>query len=366
VKNALLFGAPPTLTVTPSPLNFSAPSGPVNGTLTVKNDSAVTLSVTAATISLNPTEFALVTPPTFPVALAPAASTTLTVRFTPSMNGTRNGELTLTSDGAVTTHTIPLKGVAGPPAIGIAYASFTFADTAVGSSSAPLAKNIGNIGFNPLTISSITLGGSHPGDFSLSLPTFPAVVAPGTNLSISATFTPTAVGSRSATITIVSDDPYVPSKVIPFYGQGLAGDAGVVDAAADTRPADSAPIDSTAPDTTAADTTVADTAVADTTVVDTTVADTTVADTTVVDSSVADTTVVDSAVEDTNVEDTGIHEDTSTARADTATSEDADPIPAAAPASDEGCGCTTAGRSADRGAGLALLGLLLAAGWRRK
>ena len=337
VKNALLFGAPPALTVTPSPLRFSAPSGPVNATLTVKNDSMVTLSVTAATISMNPTEFALVTPPTFPVTLAPAASTTLTVRFTPSTTGTRTGELTLTSDGAVTTHKIPLNGASGPPGIGLASSSIVFGALDVGSLSTPSSLSIGNIGFTPLTVSSITLGGTNPGDFSLTLPTLPATIAASGSTSISAKFAPTAVGMRSATITIASDDPSAPTKSVNLYGEGRAPDAGV-DASPDTAVMDSAP------------------------------ADTTISDTATIDSTSTDTTSPDTNLEDATVEDTAVA-DTSTTPADTSTTDtasaDAGPV-AVTPASDEGCGCTTAGRSADGGAGLALAALLLATRRRRR
>lgn len=356
VKNALLFGAGPQLAATPSPVTFTTPSGSIDATLTLKSAGGQDLTITSASISTNPTEFSIVSPPTFPLTLAPPASTTLTLRFTPSATGVRTGAITIASNDAASPLTIALRGSSGPPAITVDTTTVAFPATDVGSVSAASTIAISNTGFSALAVSSIALSGANPGDFSLTAPALPANLAPGASISVPTRFAPSAVGVRTATINIASNDPSSPTKTVSVSGTGRAVDAGV-DAAPDA-PLDTAvdAADSTTPDT-------ADTSVADTLVPDTTDA----ADSTVADTSVADTLVADTNVEDTSVEDTTVTVDSAadTSVAVDAPGEDAS-LPTASPAADDGCGCSAVGRRGDRWAGLALLAVLLGSRRRRR
>jgi endonuclease I len=82
-----------------------------------------------------------------------------------------------------------------------------------------LMKNLGTV--DTLLISSISITGTNAADFVLNAPAaFPLSVNPIANAAMSITFTPTAVGTRTATLTIVSNDIVNPNYVINLYGAG--------------------------------------------------------------------------------------------------------------------------------------------------
>ncbi len=71
----------------------------VNKTFDIKNTGTGTLTITNVTFGgSNAADFAWVTPPTYPVVLAPNAGQTLTARFTPSVVGTRNATVNIAND----------------------------------------------------------------------------------------------------------------------------------------------------------------------------------------------------------------------------------------------------------------------------
>jgi Zn-dependent metalloprotease len=82
---------------------------------------------------------------------------------------------------------------------------------------------ISNIGLTPLTINNIQLNGN---DFQISaLPTFPVVLNNyEDNFSITVVFTPTEVGIKTGTITILSDDAVNPNKNVYLKGKGFTID----------------------------------------------------------------------------------------------------------------------------------------------
>lgn len=63
-----------------------------------------------------------------------------------------------------------------------------------------------NVGAAPLTLGALTIGGPHAADFTLTLAPTSPVAAPGTT-TFQITFDPSALGPRSATVTLVNDDP---------------------------------------------------------------------------------------------------------------------------------------------------------------
>ncbi len=82
-----------------------------------------------------------------------------------------------------------------------------------------LMKNLGTV--DTLLISSVSITGPNAADFVLNAPAaFPVAVNPIANTAMSIAFTPTAVGTRTATLTIVSNDAVNPNYVINLYGAG--------------------------------------------------------------------------------------------------------------------------------------------------
>ncbi|MFN8443123.1 MAG: choice-of-anchor D domain-containing protein [Caldilineaceae bacterium] len=76
----------------------------------------------------------------------------------------------------------------------------------VGSGAVAQSFTISNTGDGALTVSAITLSGAQPSDFSISGITTPKVLAPNSTLSFTLNFAPSAVGLRTATVNIASDD----------------------------------------------------------------------------------------------------------------------------------------------------------------
>src|SRR6266851_322715 len=100
------------------------------------------------------------------------------------------------------------------PKMQVSQNSFAFGSVAVCQSGSQ-TLTIKNIGNATLKITSITA----PAPFSAS-PSGANNIAPGGSLSVTVKFTPTAVVSSNATLTIASNDPTTPSLGLPLSGTG--------------------------------------------------------------------------------------------------------------------------------------------------
>jgi sulfatase modifying factor 1 len=81
--------------------------------------------------------------------------------------------------------------------------------------------SIHNIGGTALTNVDLSISGEHSADFSLSQTTI-SNIAPLSSVSVSCTFTPGAAGTRSAQLSIASNDPTNSPFVINLAGYGLS------------------------------------------------------------------------------------------------------------------------------------------------
>jgi len=98
-------------------------------------------------------------------------------------------------------------------------ASFAFGDQNVASTSAPQTITVTNTGGVGLTVAQVALAGATPGDFAETDNCSGATVAVNGTCAVQVTFTPTATGSRAATLTINDNAPGSPQSV------GLSGTA---------------------------------------------------------------------------------------------------------------------------------------------
>ncbi len=155
--------------------------------------------------------------------LAASATCTLVVRFNPPVAGTRNATLTITHSALGSAQTVTYLGSATPAPQGLIQLSssnLSYADTQLASST-PLTVTVHNGGDLALNFSAFTFGGANPGDFNRG-----GSCAVGTPLPIAAdctlivNFAPTALGLRSATLTITSDASNG-AAVITLSGTGV-------------------------------------------------------------------------------------------------------------------------------------------------
>ncbi len=142
----------------------------------------------------------------------PGLSATFDVTFGPLDVGARSASLVITSDDANSPATIPLSGQGLAAVANVSQTSINFGSVFTGATSSATNVSITNDGNQTLNVSSISLGGTNPGDFgSTAAATY--TIAPGASESFDVTFSPSAGGARSAELSIVSNDPASPAAV---------------------------------------------------------------------------------------------------------------------------------------------------------
>lgn len=99
--------------------------------------------------------------------------------------------------------------------------SFDFGSQDVGTVSAAQVATFSNSGSGVLTISSVTLTGANPGDFSIRGDTCTgATLGPGDTCNVTSRFAPRTAGDLSARLT-VSDDASGSPHAVPLKGTGV-------------------------------------------------------------------------------------------------------------------------------------------------
>jgi hypothetical protein len=98
------------------------------------------------------------------------------------------------------------------PAVSLLPTSLTFSPQNTGTTSAPQPVTLVNLGNASLSISGIAIGGANAGDFAQTNNCGSSVL-PGANCGFSVTFTPSAGGSRSASLTIADNASGSPQGV---------------------------------------------------------------------------------------------------------------------------------------------------------
>jgi hypothetical protein len=165
-----------------------------------------------------------------PASLPAGQNCTITMVFSPTSAGTKNGTVTITdNDPDATTIALTGAGEAPPanaPKATFTPASLTFPARDQGSTSAPMTVTVGNDGNANLVISTVVIEGPNAGDFAISGGNCAgATVAPaGPDCTVGVTFTPSAAGSRTATLKVNDNDNANPGTV-PLSGTGNAAPA---------------------------------------------------------------------------------------------------------------------------------------------
>ena len=203
-------------TLMPTSANFGnvpqgTPSTAKNFTLT--NNAVAALSISSITTS-NP-DYTQTN--TCGSSLAGKAHCTISVTFTPSNIGTETGTLTVTDGALNSPQTASLTGV-GIAQATVAPTSMTFAAQKVGTTSAPHNATLKNNLTTSLTISSLTFSGANAGDYAQTNNCGSSLAAKSA-CTISVTFTPTATGSRTATLN-VNDSANNSPQTVSLTGTG--------------------------------------------------------------------------------------------------------------------------------------------------
>jgi hypothetical protein len=240
-------GTVPTATLSPGDLAFGSQA--VGTTSAVKNETLMntgsdTLNVTSiAKGGANPGDFNLVAPTSGNQAcnlagsfsLSPGNSCDIGANFMPTVGAPRSANVTVTDNSGGTSGTtqsfnLSGTGTSGTGTLSLNPASANFGNQRVGTTSAVQQSVLSNSGPGSVTITNIQIGGTNSGDFAGATP--PAAgdcgnsvvlagSSPGNSCNLRGTFTPTATGLRSATLTITATNS-TNSPVLNLSGTGTA------------------------------------------------------------------------------------------------------------------------------------------------
>ena len=147
----------------------------------------------------------------FPLVVIAGGSITVPLRYQPGTIGADSATISVISNDPDSPAQLHVEGTAPAPRLVLSIADAgDFGDTCVGDfHDLPLA--LANSGNCELTVTSIT---SFSGEFLVpDIAALPLKIAPCTAVELSLRFQPTSFGAKSATITVLSDDPASPATL---------------------------------------------------------------------------------------------------------------------------------------------------------
>jgi archaellum component FlaF (FlaF/FlaG flagellin family) len=178
-------------------------------TITVTNQGSGNLTINKIYIGgLNSGDFAETN--NCGTTLAPSASCTISVAFTPTAIKMRKAGLGISSSDPASPDAIPLNGIG--TAVSLSKSKLSFGDQAVGTTSPPQSVTLTNVGSTQLNFTGISITGTNAGDFS-ETNTCGASILGKASCTITVKFKPTAVGARNARVSIADDGGGSPQRV---------------------------------------------------------------------------------------------------------------------------------------------------------
>jgi hypothetical protein len=198
----------PSVALYPASLNFGSQalntkSAPF--TFSVTNTGPATSSLTISKVVSSSGEFVISANGCQGKTLAGGTDCLVTVYFDPNAGSTQTGTITITDNAAVSTQTLNMTGVSvGIPQAKLTPTALTFASTGVGVVSAAQTITLANAGTDTLQIASFAFSGTNATDFHQTN-TCGSSLAAAASCTISVTFDPLAVGSRTGTLTVTDN-----------------------------------------------------------------------------------------------------------------------------------------------------------------
>ncbi len=187
----------------------------------LNNSAATVTGITIAPSGTNAADFTI-SGNSCTATLAAASECGFDVGFKPGAVGARTAAVTITDSAGTQTVTLAGFGVASTSSAVLLQSVLQFPKQTVGFTSPNQTAMFENTGDSPLTISSIVLGGTNPGDFTMTSCSTTSPLAAYSNCNVNVTFTPTAAGARSATVTITYTGAAGSPQVVTLSGMGVA------------------------------------------------------------------------------------------------------------------------------------------------
>jgi FtsP/CotA-like multicopper oxidase with cupredoxin domain len=191
-------------------------------TVALSNTGNVAYTISSISLSGNTADFVLNhNCPINGAGLSAGANCSLSVTFRPTASGTRTATVNIVTTATVNSK--PAVALSGKSTqVNVSTAALTFAPQVVATQSASQQVTLTNTGPAALGITSVALTGSNPGDFTQTnnCP-IGATLASGGSCRVTLRFVPTAVGVRTATVAITTNDPGTPIASVTVSGTGL-------------------------------------------------------------------------------------------------------------------------------------------------
>ena len=211
----------PIVTLSPNNLVFGNQNvGSTSGsqTIAVYNTGSAPLNisdVTTTTTEFTATRSCIVSP------IAAGSYCQISVQFAPQATGTRTAAVQITDDASGSPHSVALSGngVTAGPIASLSTNTLTYSSQLVNTTSAAQNVTVTNNGSTTLVFSAPAISGP----FAISANACSSL-APTTSCTISMTFTPTAAGLTSGTLSISDNAPGSP-HIVGLSGTGLSGPA---------------------------------------------------------------------------------------------------------------------------------------------
>lgn len=215
--------AAPELSISPSSIVFASTCvGRSSATVTVKASNTGDRSLRIENVFVtgaNAEEFPIPQDPALPADLDPGAVLSFGVAFAPRATGQRSGRLVVESDAGRVG--IEMSGAGADRRISLGTRTVSFGGQRVGERSPGRTISITNNGAEPLALKPPVLVGPAAGDFSVSSPRS-ATLSPGGSTTLSISFRPRSAGTRTATLTVVSNACNAPALTVGLSGSGVA------------------------------------------------------------------------------------------------------------------------------------------------
>lgn len=209
-------GTEPGLAVSPTGVNFKGVVVGNRATATLSLSNTGSAAVTISQASVTGTGFAI-SGLAAGLTIQPGQNSTFTAQFSPTSAGSASGSISVSSNSPNSPLTIALSGTGTQPEIGAIPSSAPFGNVTVGNTNSQTIT-LSNGGTANLIISQGSVSGS---GFKITGLSTPLTLAPGTNATFNATFTPTTAGAVSGSISLANDAPNSP-YTIALSGTGVA------------------------------------------------------------------------------------------------------------------------------------------------
>ena len=217
-------------------LNFGVVARGTKATrdIVVQNTGGAPLVIAAsgvAFIGSSDPSFSVLRPST-PQTIAPGGSLVFTIQFAPLANdpGTlKTGTLRiLSNDPTNPSVTLAATGTPGVPRLNVT-SSLAFGSLAVDDRTIPntadqklVISNQSSCSLCDVSVSGLNITGVNAGDFSLvGSPTLPVTISANNSLEFTIRFNPSGGGNRTATLSVVSNDPANSNVLVSLSGVGL-------------------------------------------------------------------------------------------------------------------------------------------------